>query len=75
MARSYAGILGLIAFVTITFRSVMKGADTEGTLVLAGMALVVFTILGWIAGRIAEATVNESVRIEIQAEWEELQAR
>lgn len=75
MARSYAGILGLIAFVMVTFRSVMQGAGTEGTVVTAGMAMIIFTILGWIAGRIAEATVNESVRIEIQAEWDELQTR
>ena len=75
MARSYAGILGLIAFVTVTFRSVIYGAGAEGTVVTAGVAMVVFAILGWIAGRIAEATVNESVRIEIQAEWDELQSQ
>lgn len=75
MSRSYAGILGLIAYLTVLFRSVIHGAGVEGTIKVACMSLIVFAILGFIAGWIAENTVVESVRAEIKARLAELKAK
>lgn len=74
MSRSYAGILGLIAYVTVLFRSVIQGGGVEGTVKVACLSLVIFGVLGFIAGWIAENTVTESVQAEIKAKLAELKA-
>lgn len=67
MGRTYAGILGPLAFGLVTARGVVSGAGTEGTILAASAALFVFAALGYIAGRLAEYLVNESVRGQFQA--------
>ena len=67
MAPAYAGILGLLAFATCIGRALVHGGEPNSTLVRATIQLVVFAIIGYIAGRLAEATVVESVQKQMSA--------
>ena len=76
MGRSYAGILGPLAFATIVARGVVTGSGVEGTLAAASAALFLFAAIGYIVGQLGEVLVNESVRKQFQvamAAWDEKQ--
>ena len=66
MGRLYAGVLGLLAMVVIVVRGVKDGAGAEGTLWTALIGLIVFAVVGLVLGSIAESTVKESVRQEME---------
>lgn len=71
MARIYAGIFGLVAFLTMLARGVIREADPESTVFAAWCALVVFAmvgyVLGWIAGRIVDESVAAKLAAEVKA--------
>jgi hypothetical protein len=62
VGRSYAGVLGLVAFAAAVARGVVHGAGTEATLGRASASLAAFMALGWLIGRLAEWIVEEYVR-------------
>jgi hypothetical protein len=66
MARIYAGILGSLAMMVIICRGIKDSAGVEGTLTLAIVALAIYAAIGSVLGRIAQATVDESVRLKIE---------
>jgi hypothetical protein len=66
MGRIYAGILGPLAMMMIIFRGIKDSAGIEGTLTMAILALAAYAILGAVLGRIAQATIDESVRWKIE---------
>ena len=66
MARIYAGILGPLAMVVILCRGIKDSAGVEGTLTVAIVALAIYAIVGSVLGQIAQATVDESVRLKIE---------
>ncbi|MGD9632070.1 MAG: hypothetical protein AB7G28_25025 [Pirellulales bacterium] len=66
MGRIYAGILGPLAMTVIIVRGIKDSAGIEGTLTIAIVALTAYAILGAVLGRIAQATVDESVRWKIE---------
>jgi hypothetical protein len=66
MGRIYAGILGPLAMVVIICRGIKDSAGIEGTLILAIVALAVYAAIGSVVGQIAQATVDESVRLKIE---------
>ena len=68
MGRVYAGILGPLAFATILARSLVDGAGVESTVKIATVCLFAFAAIGYVAGRIADLIVTESVRTRFQAE-------
>ena len=68
MGRTYAGILGPLAFATVLFRGLILGEGAEPTLKLAMICLFAFAILGLVIGRVAEATVLESVKARFDGE-------
>ena len=68
MGRSYAGVLGPIAFATLVFRGLLAGAGAEGTLLAATAGMVAFSAIGYIAGRVAEAVIRDSVQARVAAE-------
>lgn len=72
MGRVYAGILGPLAFATILARSLVDGAGIESTVKMATLCLFAFAAIGYVAGRVADLIVTESVHTRFQAE---LQAR
>ncbi len=68
MARTYAGVLGASAFVTVLLRGLLLGGGIDATLGRAVVGLAVFAVVGLIAGQIAEMTVTESVKARINQE-------
>lgn len=68
MGRTYAGILGLTAFLTLVARSVLQGGDPASALRWACVGLAVMTCVGAILGRLAAKAVDESVREKMNAE-------
>lgn len=68
MGRTYAGILGLTAFLTLVARSVLQGGDPASALRWACVGLAVMTCVGAILGRLAAWAVDESVREKMNAE-------
>lgn len=65
MAVRYAGVLGLLAFVTSTARGLLHGSEVEPTLLTAWVSLLVFAAIGGVVGWIAGRAVEESVRARI----------
>ncbi|MGO8690755.1 MAG: hypothetical protein ACLQLG_14120 [Thermoguttaceae bacterium] len=68
MARSYAGILGPLAFLTVLARGLLGGGGTEPVLYQAWLSLLAFAALGCVIGWFAERTVRDSVNGRIAAE-------
>lgn len=62
MGSSYAGILGPLAFVTVLLRGVVHGSSADSVLVSALVALVIFAVIGYALGIMADRAVLESVR-------------
>ncbi len=70
MGRTYAGILGPLAFATVLFRGLILVDSTAPTLKLAMTCLFAFAIVGFVIGRVAEATILESVKTRIGIEMQ-----
>ena len=73
MGRTYAGILGPLAFAIVVARGIWSASGVEATLGFACGALFLFALLGVVAGRLADYLVRESVRTQFQsamAAWE-----
>ena len=70
MGRTYAGILGPVAFATILARSFIDAGDTESTLKVAMLCLFTFAAIGYLTGRIADLLVTESVRAGFEKEFQ-----
>lgn len=66
MARVYAGILGPLAMAVVICRGVLGSGGVEGTLGSATLFLAIFSIVGALIGQIAQATVDESVRVRLE---------
>lgn len=68
MARTYAAIMALVGMQVVLFRAMKNGAGFDGTILdaLAWMALL--GIVGLVIGTIAQQTVDDSVRVKIEAE-------
>jgi hypothetical protein len=66
MARRYAGILALVGMSVVLIRSLKNGASVES----AGMAslggMLALGLVGMIVGAVAQATVEEAVRSQIE---------
>jgi hypothetical protein len=68
VGRSYGGVLGLLAFLTVVARGWVRGGGAEPTLFAAFLGLLAFMPLGCIVGWLAERTVEESIRSKLAAE-------
>ena len=62
MGRSYAGILGLIAFSFAIARGLFVGGETEGIVFHAWLSLLAFSAIGFVIGALAQGAIDESVR-------------
>jgi hypothetical protein len=67
VARLYAGILGLLAFLTTLVRGLLHGGDPETVLWSAWYALLAFALLGGVVGRLATWIVEDAVRSQLAA--------
>jgi hypothetical protein len=68
VGRSYAGVLGPVAFLTMIARGVLGGGGSQTTLLHAWIALLLFASLGHVIGRLASWIVQESVQDKVAAE-------
>jgi len=74
VSRTYAGVLGAIAFFVTSVRGLLAGSDAETTLLSASGLVFVFAAIGCITGWIADKTVEEAVRSQLLAELRDQQA-
>jgi len=74
MGRTYAGILGLLAFGTVIARCLLRGGNVDAAWVTASWTLFAFAALGYIIGTIAERTIVEAVEMKFHAQWQALEA-
>ena len=68
MSRIYAGILGPLAMAVVICRGWLASGGVESTLWTATASLLLFSALGALIGQIAQATVDESVRAQLEQE-------
>ena len=74
MGRSYAGILGSLAFLTTVIRGWIAGAGAEQTLFQAALSMLTLAVIGAIVGALAGWIVKDSVETKIAAELEAQEA-
>ena len=74
MGRTYAGILGLLAFGTVIARCLVRGGNVESALWTASWTLFAFAALGYIIGSIAERTIVEAIEIKFHTDWQALES-
>jgi hypothetical protein len=68
VARIYAGILCILAFLTALARGAIHGDSAESSLWLAWCCLWVFAAVGYVLGWIGEQTIEQSVITQVEAE-------
>lgn len=66
MARRFAGVLGVAAMAVTLVRGAAVGGSPEQTILSAVVALAAMAAVGAVVGGIAQRTVDESVRLELQ---------
>lgn len=71
MTRIYAGILGLLAFLTCVVRGLMHGESPPRILAAACGSLCLFVLVGSVIGWLASQTVEDAVRGRLEAELSE----
>ena len=74
MARTYAGILGPLAFLTAVAHGALHGGNAMSVLWIAWCCLLTFSAVGYLVGWVAERTVEESVNGTISQELAARQA-
>ena len=68
MGRHYAGILGPLAMTVVICRGWLASGGVEGTLTLATLSLIGYSLVGAILGHIAQTTIDESVQAKLERE-------
>ncbi len=68
MARTYAGILGSLAFLTVLARGLANGGGVESVVYTAWCSLLAFALAGGVIGWLAEGVVRDSINGQIEAE-------
>lgn len=68
MARLYAGILGPLAMLTVVLSGLIHGRTSESVAWVAWIALLVFAAIGYVLGWIANRTVEDSVQTSLSAQ-------
>jgi hypothetical protein len=66
MGRVYAGVLGTLAMLVVILRGLLDTGGVEGTLTMAMASMALFAIVGAVIGHIAQATIDESVRFQME---------
>jgi hypothetical protein len=73
MGRSYAGILGLVAFATCVARGVIAQNGASAIFPLAAASLFLFAGLGYVLGSIAEQAIASDLKGRMAEEMARLQ--
>lgn len=75
MARSYGGVLGLLAFAIVLTRGCVHGGGAESTLLAASLGLLMAYPVGCLIGTLADWIVLESIRGKLAAEFAAREAK
>ena len=70
MGRTYAGILGPLAFAVVLARGVIDASHVATTLTIATASLFLFAGIGYLVGRIADSIVLQNIKVQLDAEIE-----
>ncbi len=65
VGRTYAGVLGSLAFTAVAARGLVHGGTPDSVLPIACGWMFGFALLGFIAGELAGWIVEESVRANL----------
>ena len=68
MGGTYGGILALVAFATTLVRGSINGGGAESTLKVAVIGLLLFGGIGFLIGRTAGWTIEDSLRSRLRSE-------
>lgn len=68
MARQYAGILASLGMTLVLVRALRTGSGFESAVVSALFWMFALGVVGFMTGSVAQATVDESVRQQIEQE-------
>jgi len=68
VGRSFAGVLGLVAFVAAMARGWVAGGDVNHVVFDAWLGLILFAAVGYVAGSLAGWIVDDSVRSRVAME-------
>ena len=68
MGRTYAGVLGTLAMVTVVARGLIHGGGVELTLKSASLCLFLFAAIGWIIGLLADQAIEDAARRKLSGE-------
>jgi hypothetical protein len=68
MGRAYAGVLGMLAFLTVLVRCVVRSVPVETTIGQAIACLVTFATIGAVVGQLAGWIIDDSVRLQLAQE-------
>jgi len=65
MARSYAGVIGLLAFTVVIARNMLHDGSMTSSVQQALVCMVVYALIGGVVGRVAQFIVDDLVRSEL----------
>jgi hypothetical protein len=68
MARTYAAVLGLLGFSAAIAGGVIEAQTADAVVWQAVFNLVVYGMVGLLVGRIAQWTVDDSVRSQLRVQ-------
>lgn len=74
MGRTYAGVLGLVAFLTVVVRALGQQSGASATFPTAAAMLFVFAGIGYAIGGIAERSIAADLKARFAEEMSRLQA-
>jgi hypothetical protein len=66
VARRYAGIMAMVAMSVVLLRALKGGDGCEAAVVSALGWMATLGLVGLVVGAIAQATVDESVRVHME---------
>lgn len=68
MAHIYAGVLGPLALLTSFAHGAIHSCQSESMLLTGWLSLMAFAMIGGVLGWLAEQTLKDSVRSQVEAE-------
>jgi hypothetical protein len=74
MGREFSGVLGFLAFTTVTVRSFIVGGGFDESIKLALIMMFTFAVVGYFAGSIAQQIVRDSAMSILDDELESMKS-
>jgi hypothetical protein len=75
MARKYAAVMALVGMSVVLVRALKNGASVESAVVTALSTMAILGLVGMIVGAVAQSTVDEAVRSQMERDLAATQQR